>query len=189
MVHSPCCGSVKAAVYSPRPAAGTTLALDTSPVAVVARIVGCSPESKVTPCCRTAKVRFTGFPATAYSGKSFRVTIAHPPAKAALMRMNTRAGVVTILITWFVVIANPFSLLPELRHHFLAGIEHLRIERYNTVPRDFRRRRQQFGQTAVNHSARLRIHARKQMPQGQSVAHVRLTDHDLKLAETLVPVV
>src|SRR5206468_6069150 len=108
MVHWPCCGSVKAAVYSPRPAAGTTLALDVSPVAVVARIVGCSPGSKVTPCCRTAKVRFTGFPATAYSGKSSRVTIAQPPANAALMRMNTRAGVVTIRITWFVVIADPF---------------------------------------------------------------------------------
>ena len=108
MVHWPCCGSVKAAVYSPRPAAGTTLALDVSPVAVVARIVGCSPGSRVIPCCRTAKVRFTGFPATAYSGKSSRVTIAQPPANAALMRMNTRAGVVTIRITWFVVIADPF---------------------------------------------------------------------------------
>src|SRR5438034_5879624 len=108
MVHSPCCGSVKAAVYSPWPAAGTTLALDVSPVAVVARIVGCSPGSKVTSCCRTANVRFTGFPATAYSGKSSRVTIAQPPASAALTRMNPRAAVVTIRITWFVVIANPF---------------------------------------------------------------------------------
>src|SRR5438876_9097470 len=81
------------------------------------------------------------------------------------------------------------SLLPELRHHFLPGIEHLRIERQNTVSRDLRRRRQQLRQTVVNHSARLRIHARKQMPQGQSVAHVRLTDHDLKLPETLARVV
>src|SRR5207247_4148254 len=108
MVHSPCCGSVKAAVYWPRPAAGTTLALDVSPVAVVARIVGCSPGSRVIPCCRTAKVRFTGFPASTYSGKSSRVTNTHPPANAALMRMNTRAGVVTIRITRFVVIADPF---------------------------------------------------------------------------------
>src|SRR5437879_10564215 len=80
MVHSPCCGSVKAAVYSLGPAAGTTLPLDVSPAAVVARIVGWSPGSKVTPCCRTPKVRFTVFPATAYSGKSSIVTIAHTPA-------------------------------------------------------------------------------------------------------------
>src|SRR5881296_706146 len=112
MVHSPCCGSVKAAVYSPRPAAGTTLALDVSPVAVVARIAGCSPGSKVIPSCRTPNVRFTGFPATAYSGKSSRVTIAQPPANAALMRMKTRAGVVTI--TWFVVIANPFFTIARV---------------------------------------------------------------------------
>src|SRR2546428_11385300 len=68
MVHSPCCGSVKAAVYWPRPAAGTTLALDVSPVAVVARIVGCSPGSRVIPCCRAAEGRVTRVSAGPGSG-------------------------------------------------------------------------------------------------------------------------
>src|SRR3989442_7040652 len=64
MVHSPCCGSVKAAVYWPRPAAGTTLAFDVRPGAVVARIVGLSSGRRGIPCCRTAKVQVTGFSAT-----------------------------------------------------------------------------------------------------------------------------
>src|SRR5207247_11277996 len=65
MVHSPCCGSVKAAVYWPGPAAGTTLTLDVSAVAGVALIVRCSHGSRVIPLCVSVEVSLTGFLMTA----------------------------------------------------------------------------------------------------------------------------
>src|SRR3989442_3258901 len=70
MVHSPCCGSVKAAVYWPRPAAGTTLALDVSSVAEVARIVRRNSGRKGNPCLPAGNVWFNRFPANAHFRQS-----------------------------------------------------------------------------------------------------------------------
>src|SRR5215470_17575957 len=64
IVHSPR-GKVTTALYSPGLLPGTTSHFALSPPAVVARTLGCNPGSKVLPCCRTANVSGTGFPATA----------------------------------------------------------------------------------------------------------------------------
>src|SRR5262249_42529667 len=88
IAHSPGSGSVSAAAYSPRFAPGLAVALATSPLVAVARTVGCNPVSGVCPCWRTVNTRFSGLPATAYSGKSLRVMIAQPPAKTGIAKAN-----------------------------------------------------------------------------------------------------
>src|SRR3989442_15908259 len=62
MVHSPCCGSVKVAVYSPRPAAGAAVALVVRPVAQDPRRVGGDPRSSATPGDWAGRGRLTRFP-------------------------------------------------------------------------------------------------------------------------------
>src|ERR1051326_462457 len=86
--HSPGCVNGTTAVYSPLFPAGFALAVMTRPPVDVARTVGCSPSSNVFPCCLTAKVNSTGFPAMTYSGKSRSVLIAQPPASALVARID-----------------------------------------------------------------------------------------------------
>src|SRR5205823_4264143 len=65
IVHSPGCGNVNSARYSPRASPPEAFAVAFSPPAAVARMDGRNPSSRVRPCWRTVKVRLSGFPATA----------------------------------------------------------------------------------------------------------------------------
>src|SRR5438093_5444572 len=116
------------------------------------------------------------------SGKWLTVMMAQPPAYATVTRTNTpKSGSMNRTHCRFIV----FLLLPELRHNFPPPVEHPWIERHDAVASYISWRRQEPRQPVVNEAARFRFQARKEMPEGQSVADTRLAQDGFQLTRAV----